>query len=59
MIVGAFMKWMAFKGFFSPKMKLDFFGIFPLKEQFFSRHWDTPFLAIGAEYAGIVVTKPL
>lgn len=59
MIVGAVMKWMAFKGFFSPVGEIDFFGIFQLKEQVFFATLGYAVFGVGAEYAGIVATKAI
>ena len=59
MIIGALMKWMAFKGVFSPENEIDIFGFFQLKEQVFYATLGYAIFGIGAEYAGIVVTKAI
>lgn len=59
MIIGALMKWMAFKGLFSPENEIDFFGFFQLKEQVFFAALGYAIFGVGAEYAGIVVTKAI
>ena len=59
MIIGAFLKWMAFKGIFSPVNEINFFGLFQLKEQVFFATLGYAIFGVGAEYAGIVVTKAI
>lgn len=59
MIIGAFMKWMAFKGVFSPESEIDFWGFFQIKEQVFFATLGYAVFGIGSEYAGIVVTKAI
>lgn len=59
MIIGAFMKWMAFKGVFSPENEISFLGFFQLKEQVFFATLGYAIFGTGAEYAGIVVTKAI
>ena len=59
MIIGALMKWMAFKGVFSPENEIDIFGFFQLKAQVFYATLGYAIFGIGAEYAGIVVTKAI
>jgi len=59
MIIGALMKWMAFKGVFPPENEIDIFGFFQLKEQVFFATMGYAVFGIGAEYAGIVVTKAI
>lgn len=59
MIAGAFLKWMAFKGFFSPEEEISFFGLFTLKEQVFYATVGYALFGVGSEYAWITVTKAI
>ncbi|MEL7589612.1 MAG: MFS transporter [Prolixibacteraceae bacterium] len=59
MIIGAFLKWMAFKGIFSADDEINILGLFQLKEQVFFAAFGYALFGVGSEYAGIVVTKAI
>ncbi|MGV8134200.1 MAG: MFS transporter [Mangrovibacterium sp.] len=59
MIIGALMKWMAFKGVFSPENEIHILGFFQMKEQVFFAMLGYAIFGVGSEYAGIVVTKAI
>ncbi len=59
MIVGALIKWLAFKGVFSPEQEINFLGLVQLKEQVFFATFGYALFGVGAEYGGVVVTKAI
>ncbi len=59
MLVGAIMKWLAFKEIFSPVNEVNLLGLVQLKEQVFFATLGYAIFGIGAEYAGIMVTKAI
>jgi len=57
MIVGASLKWYAFKGGFSTTEEINLFGLIQLKEQVFYAALGFAIFGVGVEYAGITVSK--
>jgi len=57
MIVGATLKWYAFKGGFSTVEEINFLGLFKIKEQVFFAALGFSIFGVGVEYAGITVSK--
>jgi len=59
MIVGGAIKYIAFKGAFSTTETVSIFGLIELKEQVFYASLGYALFGVGAEYAGITVSKSL
>ncbi|MDF1547771.1 MAG: MFS transporter [Bacteroidales bacterium] len=57
MIIGASLKWYAFKGGFSVTEEINLFGLVKLKEQVFYAALGFAIFGVGVEYAGITVSK--
>lgn len=57
MIIGASLKWYAFKGGFSVTEEINLLGLFKLKEQVFYAALGFAIFGVGVEYAGITVSK--
>lgn len=57
MIIGASLKWYAFKGGFSTTEEINLFGLVQLKEQVFFAALGFAIFGVGVEYAGITVSK--
>jgi MFS family permease len=57
MIIGASLKWYAFKGGFSTIEEINFLGLFKIKEQVFFAALGFSLFGVGVEYAGITVSK--
>lgn len=59
MIVGATIKYMAFKGAFSPTETINVLGMWQLKQQVFYASIGYALFGVGTEYAGITVSKSI
>lgn len=59
MIIGGFIKYMAFKGNFSTTETINVIGLWQIKEQVFYASLGYAMFGVGVEYAGITVSKAL
>ena len=59
MIIGGTIKYIAFKGGFSTNETINVLGLWEIKEQVFYASFGYALFGIGAEYAGITVSKSL
>lgn len=59
MIIGASIKYVAFKGGFSTTHEINVFGIWMIKDQVFWAAFGYALFGVGLEYAGITVSKAI